>query len=73
MGTFHGATADDFKSCITLRTRSYGNYGIFLVMGNAGFISRMESFNGLVVSCRNSKLQPGMYSVRGIRGVGFDI
>ena len=25
--------------CITLRTLNYGNYGIFLIMGNAGFIS----------------------------------
>ena len=24
---------------ITLRTLNYGNYGIFLVMGNAGFVS----------------------------------
>ena len=27
------------KSCITFRTLHYGNYGIFHVMGNAGFIS----------------------------------
>ena len=26
-------------SCITSRTLNYGNYGIFLNMGNAGFIS----------------------------------
>ena len=25
------------KSCMTLRTLNYGNYGIFLIMGNAGF------------------------------------
>ena len=31
--------ADDYKSCITLRTLNYGNSGIFLMMGNAGFIS----------------------------------
>ena len=24
--------------CITLKTLDYGNYGIFLIMGNAGFI-----------------------------------
>ena len=24
---------------MTLRTLDYGNYGIFLIMGNAGFIS----------------------------------
>ena len=27
------------KICITLRTLEYGNYGIFLVMGNAGSVS----------------------------------
>ena len=27
------------KSCITLRTLNYGDYGIFLDMGNARFIS----------------------------------
>ena len=25
------------KPCMTLRTLNYGNYGIFLIMGNAGF------------------------------------
>ena len=25
------------KSCMTLRTLKHGNYGIFLIMGNAGF------------------------------------
>ena len=43
-----GITVDDNKSCITLRTLNYGNYGIFLIitlliiiiiMDNAGFIS----------------------------------
>ena len=27
------------ESCITLRTLNYGNYGIFLILGNAGFIA----------------------------------
>ena len=31
-------TVDD-KSCITLKALNYGNYGIFLIMGNGGFIS----------------------------------
>ena len=31
-------TADDIKSCITLRTLSYGNSGTFLIMGDARFI-----------------------------------
>ena len=30
---FGGST----KSCMTLRTLNYGNYGIFLIMGHAGF------------------------------------
>ena len=34
-GSLH--TADGQKSCMTLRTLNYGNYGIFLIMGNAGF------------------------------------
>ena len=32
-----------YKSCITLRTLTCGNYGIFLIMGDAGFISSTES------------------------------
>ena len=32
-------SVDALKSCITLRTLNYGNFGIFLIMGNAGFIS----------------------------------
>ena len=28
-----------YKSCITLRTLNYGNYGRFLILGTAGFIS----------------------------------
>ena len=33
-----GTTVDGrTKSCMTLRTPNYGNYGILLVLGNAGF------------------------------------
>ena len=33
-------TVDDINSALlTLRTLHYGNYGTFLIMGNAGFIS----------------------------------
>ena len=28
-----------YISCVSLRTLNYGNDGIFLIMGNAGFIS----------------------------------
>ena len=39
-------TVDD-KSCITLlMDRNYGNYGIFLIMGNAGFISSTVFWGG---------------------------
>ena len=40
-GSFDAPGVDDIKhkSCITLRTLNYGNYGIILIMGNAGFIS----------------------------------
>ena len=31
------------KTCITLRTLDCGNYVIFLIMGNAGFISSTVS------------------------------
>ena len=34
-----GDTVDDINPCIILRTLNYGNYGIFLIMGNAGFAS----------------------------------
>ena len=30
---------DDKHPCITFRTLNYGNYGIFLITGNAGFLS----------------------------------
>ena len=30
---------DDINPALPLRTLTYGNYGIFLIMGNAGFIS----------------------------------
>ena len=34
---------------MTLRTLNYGNYGILLIMGNAGFISLnpIEPFKGV--------------------------
>ena len=32
-------TVDDINPALPLRTLSYGNYGIFLTMGNAGFIA----------------------------------
>ena len=32
-----------YKSCSTVRTLSYGNYGIVLIMSNAGFISSTKS------------------------------
>ena len=32
-------TADDLNPALPLRTLNYGNYGIFLIVGNAGFVS----------------------------------
>ena len=32
-------TVDDRNPALPLRTLNYGNYGIFLITGNAGFIS----------------------------------
>ena len=39
-------TVDDikYKTCMTLRTLNYGNDGIFLLMGHAGFLSRTDGF-----------------------------
>ena len=48
------------KSCMTLRTLNYGNYGIFLIMGNAGF-------------CPSAILLPGIQkpTVLGRGGLGL--
>ena len=32
------ATVDDINPALPLRTLNYGNYGIYLIMGHAGFI-----------------------------------
>ena len=34
-------TVDGIKPCNTLRTLNYGNHGIFLTMGNAGFTTAL--------------------------------
>ena len=39
---------------MTLRTLNYGNYGIFLIMGNAGFLSINRS--RFICECKGSKL-----------------
>ena len=36
-------TVDDINPAFPLRTLNYGNYGIFLIMGNAGCISSTEN------------------------------
>ena len=38
-GASLGPTVDDTNPALPLRTLNYGNYGIFLVMGNAGYFS----------------------------------
>ena len=35
------------SSCIALRTLNYGNYGIFLIMGDAGFVSSTVGLRSL--------------------------
>ena len=47
-----------YKTCITLMTRIYGNYGIFLIMGTAGFVSSTVEFQATDsedCSCRASQ------------------
>ena len=45
------------KSCMTLRTLNYGNYGIFLIMGNAGFCPSTVAIrsSGLAVFVKRRK------------------
>ena len=49
VGVICSSTADGQKSCMTLRTLNYGNYGIFLIMGNAGFCPSTVSLVVLVM------------------------
>ena len=45
---------------MTLRTLNYGNYGIFLIMGNAGFCPSTVSLGfmvGLLDRLRGSRVQ----------------
>ena len=44
---FWGSTVDDRNPALPLRTLNYGNYGIFPIMGNAGFISSAVSHESL--------------------------
>ena len=45
---------------MTLRTLNYGNYGIFLIMGNAGFISSTALRRALCGSPEPSGLDVGV-------------
>ena len=46
---------------MTLRTLNYGNYGIFLIMGNAGFCPSAVSIPSLwLVKAGQSELQTGL-------------
>ena len=51
-------TADEINPAITLRTLSYGDYGMLLIMGNAGFIS--WTVDRSTISCE-----------AGFRSIGF--
>ena len=56
---------------MNLRTLNYGNYGIFLTMGNAGFCPSAVLVG---LGTRNHDLEPGLSKVRlgGLRfGFGF--
>ena len=62
-------TADDKKSCKTLMTLDYGNCGIFLIMGNAGFVSSTAAPDSddsvpssMVISGAEEKLREPIYS-----------
>ena len=52
---------------MTLRTLNYGNYGIFLIMGNAGFCPSTVPIVSIVV--------PFLVNQKGfrIRGLGFRV
>ena len=43
----------EIQSCLSLRTPSYGNYGIFLIVGSAGFLSSTVRQS---IFCSNSLL-----------------
>ena len=53
---------------MTLRTLTYGNYGIFLLMGNAGFIS---STAGFPLTWNGSDSAPGWSSFPSWEAFGF--
>ena len=42
-------TVDGQKSCMTLRTLNYGNYGMLLIMGHAGFCPSTVGFRAHVL------------------------
>ena len=50
-------------SCITLRTLNYGNYGIFLMMGNAGFTP------STVITRRRSKIVIIIMTVKTVKTI----
>ena len=56
-----------------MRTLNYGNYGIFLILGNAGFISSTEGFRAYepvpINRSHNSSLR-GVYSLDWLTGEG---
>ena len=53
---------------MTLRTLNYGNYGVFLIMGNAGF--RPSAVLLMPVLFSISKIAKGVWGLRlfGVRG-----
>ena len=55
---------------MTLRTLNYGNYGIFLIMGNAGFCPSTVCVAGR--SCQEGLKLEGLFAGGG-GGVGFRV
>ena len=52
---------------MTLRTLNYGNYGIFLIMGNAGFCP--STVVVILVPFLHSILTKGKFGGRGLQGL----
>ena len=55
-------TVDNVNPALPKKTLNYGNYGIFLVRGNAGFMSSTVRVTLLAVpGCYTEDLKPAQY------------
>ena len=65
---------DDINPAVPLGTLSYGNYGIFLIMGNAGFIpSTVVPESPVIVKATGSHTREGSRSRTPIWGIGLRV